>query len=76
MNFVIRYSLMFCFWDNFCVIVNLFLANVPILYPPENGFLVFSEGIKWEHWPEKGYSLYLMLKLTFKSWFSQVIRSD
>ena len=40
-------------------ILNLFPANVPILYPlktPENtfGFLVFSGGIKWEHWPEMG----------------------
>ena len=37
---------------------NPFLANVPILYPlktSENqGFLVFSGGIKWEHWPEMG----------------------
>ena len=28
---------------------NPFLANAPILYP-----LVFSGGIKWEHWPEMG----------------------
>ena len=33
---------------------NIFLTNIPILYPlkiPENtkGFLVFLEGIKWEH---------------------------
>ena len=39
---------------------NPFLPNAPILYPlktPENlfsGFLVFSGGIKWEHWPEMG----------------------
>ena len=32
------------------VIDNSFLANVFILYPL--GFLVFSGGIKWEHWPE------------------------
>ena len=32
---------------------NLFLANVPILYPPNTkNFLVFLGGIKWEHWPE------------------------
>ena len=34
--------------------VNAFLASFPILYslkPPENqSFLVFSGGIKWEHW--------------------------
>ena len=38
--------------------INPFLTNVPILYPlktAENfGFLVFSVGIKWEHWPEMG----------------------
>ena len=38
--------------------ISPFLANVPISYPletPENqGFLVFSEGIKWEHRPEIG----------------------
>ena len=39
-------------------LINLFLANGPILYPlktPENlSFLVFSRGVKWEHWPEIG----------------------
>ena len=39
-------------------LLNPLLANVPILYPlktPENlGFLVFSGGEKWEHWPEMG----------------------
>ena len=38
--------------------VNPFLANVPILQPLKTpktfGFLVFSGGIKWEHWPEMG----------------------
>ena len=36
--------------------IDPFLANVPILYPLKHqktfGFLVFSGGIKWEHWPE------------------------
>ena len=43
--------------------INPFLANVPISYPPTFGFLVFSGGIKWEHWPEIGlkYSLYAAL---------------
>ena len=35
-----------------------FLANVPILYLLKTkktiDFLVFSGGIKWEHWPEMG----------------------
>ena len=35
------------------------LAGDPISYPPENAetllfFVVFSEGIKWEYWPEMG----------------------
>ena len=35
--------------------VNPFLANVPILYHLKTkSFLVFSGGIKWEHWPEIG----------------------
>ena len=37
---------------------NLFQANVPILYlvktPETKGFLLFSGGIIWEHWPEMG----------------------
>ena len=36
---------------------QLILANVPILYPLKTKafvFLVFSVGIKWEHWPEMG----------------------
>ena len=38
--------------------IILFLTNVPILYPLKKknqksfGFLVFSVGIKREHWPE------------------------
>ena len=45
---------------DFIVTFNPFLSNVPILYPqktPEKnkGCLVFSGGIKWEHWPEMGY---------------------
>ena len=38
--------------------VNVFLANVPILYSPKTPkktkkyFLVFSGYIKWEHWPQ------------------------
>ena len=37
--------------------LNLFLANVSYFIPPENtrkrkGFLMYSGGIKWEHWPE------------------------
>ena len=35
-----------------------YASNVPILLPlktPETfGCLVFSEGIKWEHWPQMG----------------------
>ena len=38
--------------------INPFLANNLILDPqktPENfDFMVFSGGIKWEHWPEMG----------------------
>ena len=38
-----------------------FLANGPIFIPPENtrktfGFLVFSGGLTWEHWPKMSYS--------------------
>ena len=45
---------------DFVVNFNPFLSNVPILYPLKTlektkGFLVFSGGIKWEHWPEMGY---------------------
>ena len=36
--------------------IHLFLANVSIHTPINHqntfGFPVFSEGIKWEHWPE------------------------
>ena len=34
---------------------NPFLANVPILYPPENTRKPkVSGGIRWENWPEMG----------------------
>ena len=41
------------------ILLNSFLANFSILYTlkiPENQpkFLVFSGGMKWEHWPEMG----------------------
>ena len=47
--------------------LNLFLANIYILYPLQTlenqkfsgwGFLVFSGGIKWEHWPEMGKQIF------------------
>ena len=35
--------------------LNPYLANIHILHPVKTfGFLVFSEVIKWEHWPEMG----------------------
>ena len=41
--------LLLCIYHN-----NLFLANVPILYPlktPEKRFSGVLEGIEWKHWP-------------------------
>ena len=41
------------------------MANVPILYALETqktkGFLVFSGGIKWKHWPQMRLKYYKCL---------------
>ena len=50
--------------------IKPFVANVLMLYrlkTPENLFLVFSEGIKWEHWPEMGYFL-------FQIYFTKILK--
>ena len=34
--------------------INPFTFNILILYPLNKGFLMFSGGIKWKHWPKMG----------------------
>ena len=44
------------------VSIKPFLVNVPILDPLKTfGFLVFSRGLKWEHWPEMSQDLENMI---------------
>ena len=33
----------------------MFLFNSPLKHQKKKGFLIFSGGFKWEHWPEMGY---------------------